>query len=500
MTIFFSGNNYKYEIEAVMKLFIPACSFEFIFEDTGAAAQVYADKAADLAYIRIKRTKRLAIASVFVRLDGRSLSGQRKLLSGAPHSEEEHAACDLLYGLMEKLTGTAPKWGLLTGVRPVKRINRLIDEGWSRESIFEKIGTTFHTSEEKLSLAYQTALIQREALLSLPEDSFSLYISIPFCPTRCSYCSFVSHSIGTAGAVKLMNDYVERLCEEIVITGEITERMGLMPDTVYIGGGTPTSLSAEQLAKIMQTVEKSFNLSKIREYTVEAGRSDTITEEKLIAIREGCKNVPVRISINPQTMSNSVLEAIGRHHTVEQVLEAYDLARRLGLENINMDTIAGLSEDTLDGFIHTIDTLTELNPESITVHALTLKRSAAMFREDHSAALSQPVGEMVDYAQRKLMQAGYLPYYLYRQKNTIDNLENVGYAKKGFESLYNIYIMEEVQQVLAVGAGASTKLIDRRTGKITRCFNYKFPYEYVGRFDRLIAKRREFFLTSGNIQ
>ena len=482
-----------------MKLFIAACSFDFISDDTAAAAEIY-KSGADITYVRIKRTTRLTIATVFVRLNGRTAFGQDRLTVHAAASEEEHSVCLLLYKALSALTGVTPKWGLLTGVRPVKRINRLLDEGCSRDAVFDKIRSVYLTSEEKLSLAYETALIQRETLDSMPRDSFSLYISVPFCPTRCSYCSFVSHSIAASGAVKLMNDYAERLCEELVITGEIAERMGLTTDTVYIGGGTPTSLSAEQLAKIMQTAEKSFNLFKIREYTVEAGRSDTITAEKLAAIKENCKNIPVRISINPQSMNNDVLAAIGRQHTAEQVLEAYALARSLGFSNINMDTIAGLSSDTLEGFVHTIEVLTELAPESITVHALTLKRSSAIFSEDHAAPLSQPVGEMVDYAQRRLTEAGYLPYYLYRQKNTVDNLENVGYAKKGFEGLYNIYSMEETQPVLAVGAGASTKLIDPASGRITRCFNYKFPYEYIGRFDRLIAKRREFFLTSGYIQ
>jgi oxygen-independent coproporphyrinogen-3 oxidase len=282
-------------------------------------------------------------------------------------------------------------------------------------------------------------------------------------------------------------DYVKKLCEEIAITAEIADKLGLVPDTVYIGGGTPTSLEAEQLFKIMETAAKNFNLSGVREYTVEAGRADTVTEEKLIAIKSAGAT---RISINPQTMNDDVLKAIGRRHTFRQFLDSYALARNLGFSNINMDLIAGLPTDTLESFKTSVDKAIELNPESITVHTLTLKRSSNLFG-DFEKVKDNPVGKMVSYSQKALKNAGYRPYYLYRQKNTLDNLENAGYAKKGYESLYNIFIMEEIQTILAVGAGASTKLVNLSKGNIKRVYNYKFPYEYIGRFNMLMERKQE---------
>ena len=258
---------------------------------------------------------------------------------------------------------------------------------------------------------------------------------------------------------------------------------------IYIGGGTPTTLSAEQLSLVMGEIKKSFDISKIREYTVEAGRSDTITAKKLEVIKE---NGATRISVNPQTMNDDVLKAIGRRHTAADVVKSFRLAREIGFDNINMDTIAGLPTDTYDGFVHTIDELCGLDPESITIHTLTLKRSSNLFREEERCVDSH-ISDMVDYGQAKLFGEGYLPYYLYRQKNTVDNLENVGFAKAGFESLYNIYIMEEAQTILAVGAAGSTKLVNTETGKIERLFNYKFPYEYISRYEKMIEKKDKIF-------
>jgi len=235
----------------------------------------------------------------------------------------------------------------------------------------------------------------------------------------------------------------------------------------------------------MSAVKKNFDISKIHEYTVEAGRSDTITEKKLEIIRDFGAT---RISVNPQTMNDSVLEAIGRRHTAKDVTNAFETARRLGFGNINMDVIAGLPSDTPESFSQTIETLCGLDPESITIHTLTVKRSSALFSEEERRVDSR-VSEMVDFGQRYLLDAGYLPYYLYRQKNTVENLENVGFSKAGYECLYNIYIMEEAQTILAAGAGGSTKLVNTETGKIERLFNYKFPYEYISRYDKMIAKK-----------
>lgn len=374
---------------------------------------------------------------------------------------------------------------MVTGIRPVKKVNELLERGLGKAEIFSALKEKYFVSDEKLELAYRTAVTQADALKALDKRSYSLYVSIPFCPSRCSYCSFVSHSIESAGAKKLLPDYVKKLCEEIAQTAEIAEELGLRLDTIYIGGGTPTALSAEQLEAVMSAVKKNFDISKIREYTVEAGRSDTITEKKLEIIRDFGAT---RISVNPQTMNDSVLEAIGRRHTAKDVVSAFEAARRLGFGNINMDVIAGLPTDTPESFARTVETLCGLDPESITIHTLTVKRSSKLFSEEERRVDGR-VSEMVDFGQKYLLEKGYLPYYLYRQKNTVDNLENVGFAKAGYECLYNIYIMEEAQTILAAGAGGSTKLVNTETGKIERLFNYKFPYEYISRYDKMIAKK-----------
>lgn len=374
---------------------------------------------------------------------------------------------------------------MVTGIRPVKKINELMERGLDKPEIFSVLKEKYYVSDEKLELAYSTAVTQSDALNALDKRSYSLYVSIPFCPSRCSYCSFVSHSIESAGAKKLLPDYVKKLCEEIALTVETAKELDLRLDTVYIGGGTPTVLSADQLAEVMSAVKKNFDISKIREYTVEAGRSDTITEKKLEIIRDFGAT---RISVNPQTMNDSVLEAIGRRHTAKDVVSAFETARRLGFGNINMDVIAGLPTDTPESFAQTIETLCGMDPESITIHTLTVKRSSALFSEEERR-IDGRIGEMVGSGQKCLLGAGYLPYYLYRQKNTVENLENVGFAKAGYECLYNIYIMEEAQTILAAGAGGSTKLVNTETGKIERLFNYKFPYEYISRYDKMIAKK-----------
>ena len=478
MTICFIGNSFKYEIEAVMKLFMPLVTFDFLFNEqppSNGDICVVERALADSAYK----------LSIRVRLNEKIEEEHCERIGEFFDKADESELCRMLYRIMQKLTGITPAWGCLTGIRPVKKVNGLLTEGKSKADIFGILQKEYYVSESKLELAYKTAIAQTEPLKVLDKRSYSLYISIPFCPSRCSYCSFVSHSIESAGAKKLLPDYVKKLCEEIFQTAQIARELDLRLDTIYIGGGTPTALSAEQLEVIMAAVKKNFDISKIREYTVEAGRSDTITEKKLEIIRNFGAT---RISVNPQTMCDNVLKAIGRKHTAEDVVSAFKTARRLGFDNINMDTIAGLPTDTPAGFRHTIEAICGLDPESITIHTLTLKRSSNLFAEEEKN-IDGRISEMVDFGQKRLLDTGYLPYYLYRQKNTAQNLENVGFAKAGYECLYNIYIMEEAQTILAVGAGGSTKLVNTDTGKIVRLFNYKFPYEYISRYDKMITKK-----------
>ena len=372
----------------------------------------------------------------------------------------------------------------MTGIRPVKKVIELMRHGVPKDEIFRILSEKYEITPKKLRLAYETALNQLPILDRIDPSAVSLYVSIPFCPTRCSYCSFVSHSMDSA--VKLMPEYVAALCRELEIVGNIVRETGTKIDTIYFGGGTPTSISAADLKTIMETVAANFDIASVREYSVEAGRPDTIDEEKLRVIKGlGAQ----RISVNPQTLNDDVLRVIGRRHSGEDAVKAFELARKVGFTNINTDLIAGLPTETADSFRNTLERMTELDPESITVHALTIKRAADLF-EKGGANADNPAAEMVDHSIEHLISSGYLPYYMYRQKNTVDNLENVGYAKRGFESYYNIFIMDETQTILGAGCAASTKLV-YPDGKINRIHNYKFPYEYIKRFDQLMEKKSE---------
>jgi len=476
MPVVLIGNSFKYEIEATLKMFFHADRFAFYDSLSEAPTDgdfIAAGVDTDRIYAKVM-------------LSGERSSAEKKMSREELSDKDttEHELCRLIYHILCKRSGITPPWGLMTGIRPVKKVVELIRHGLDKDSIFSALTEKYEISPKKLQLAYDTALNQLPILDRIKSSDVSLYVSIPFCPTRCSYCSFVSHSMDSA--VKLMPEYVDALCRELEITGSIVRETGTKIDTVYFGGGTPTSISAGDLKTIMETVSRNFDLDNVREYSVEAGRPDTITEEKLRVIK-GCG--AGRISVNPQTLNDDVLKVIGRRHSGEDSIKAFELARKIGFTNINTDLIAGLPTESAESFRNTIRRMTELSPESITVHALTIKRAADLF-ETGSAYTGNPAAEMVDHSIEALMNCGYLPYYMYRQKNTIDNLENVGYAKKGFESYYNIFIMDETQTILGAGCAASTKLV-YPGGKIQRIHNYKFPYEYIRRFDQLMDKKKE---------
>ena len=477
MTLILSGNDHKYELEGVLKLFIPATQFKHLYSDSF-------DCNDDMVFAREKETKNTVLLYIICRYGG-VIKRRGALLckkDGGDEADRELYLSRILYAVLSEMTGVKPKWGVLTGIRPVKRVNTWLNEGCGKDEIYRRLQNEYLCSKEKCGIAFTTAMTQKKILDMLDKNSFSLYVSIPFCPTRCSYCSFISQTLDSGR--KLIPEYISKMCREIRHTALITKRLGLRLETVYFGGGTPTSFEASQLAEIMKCIEYSFDMSGVREYTVEAGRPDTITEEKLRTIKSnGC----TRISINPQSLDPNVLEAIGRSHSTEQFYDSFELARKIGFSCINTDIIAGLPNDTVEGFRNTVDKLIELSPENYTVHTLSIKRAAVLNRGDKEV-LNNPTDEMVDYATNELFANGYSPYYLYRQKNMVGNLENIGWSKKGFESLYNIYIMEEVQTVLAIGAGASTKLVDH-PDRIERVFNYKFPLEYNKHFDLMLSRK-----------
>ena len=401
------------------------------------------------------------------------------------HQDIAHAISVLLFEALSELTGFRPPWGILYGVRPARLMHARC-ENYGREGAIELFKADL-TEDKKISLALE--VMEREnKIISLSEsNSFSLYISIPFCPSRCSYCSFVSHSINNAA--DLIEPYVKLLCAELEKIGETANALELKLETIYFGGGTPTTLSAKQLDMVLGTVEGSFDLSSLRELTVEAGRPDTITEEKLSALLN--HNVG-RISINPQSFNNEVLKAIGRKHTVKQTLDAFELAKRLGFKNINTDLIAGLNGDNFDSFKNSVKTAEELGAQSITVHNLSLKSGAFLVTENELFDISrkQETAKMIDFAYSELKSNGYNPYYMYRQSKSLGNLENTGYAREGFECLYNIFMMDETHSVFAAGAGAVTKLKRDSYNNIERIYNYKYPYEYIDNFVTVIERKK----------
>lgn len=391
----------------------------------------------------------------------------------------------LLYSVLSELMGYEPPWGILFGVRPAKLMHRLCGE-MGREEAKNYFLNSFLAKKDKTELTLEVMKHENEVIALSGKNSFSLYVSIPFCPTRCSYCSFVSHSIERTQ--KLMTPYVDLLCTELEQIGEIAKKLSLRLETVYFGGGTPTTLSANLLTKIFSTIEKHFDMSTLREYTVEAGRPDTVTEDKLLALKAAGVT---RISINPQSFNDEVLEAIGRRHTSQQTIDAYNLARSLGFDNINMDFIAGLPKDSLDSFKSSIDKGIALGAESITIHTLALKSAAYMVTRDMTFDLTDRLttADMVRYSNAVLSDSGYYPYYMYRQSKSLGNLENVGWCKPNCDCLYNVYMMDETHSVFSAGAGGVTRLKNQENGHIERIYNYKYPYEYIDSFNEIVKRK-----------
>lgn len=391
----------------------------------------------------------------------------------------------LLYSVLSELMGYEPPWGILFGVRPAKLMHRLCGE-MGREEAKNYFLNSFLAKKDKTELTLEVMKHENEVIALSGKNSFSLYVSIPFCPTRCSYCSFVSHSIERTQ--KLMTPYVDLLCTELEQIGEIAKSLGLRLETIYFGGGTPTTLSADLLTKIFSTIEKHFDMSTLREYTVEAGRPDTVTEDKLLALKAAGVT---RISINPQSFNDEVLESIGRRHTSQQTIDAYNLARSLGFDNINMDFIAGLPKDSLDSFKSSIDKGIALGAESITIHTLALKSAAYMVTRDMTFDLTDRLttADMVRYSNAVLSDSGYYPYYMYRQSKSLGNLENVGWCKPNCDCLYNVYMMDETHSVFSAGAGGVTRLKNQENGHIERIYNYKYPYEYIDSFNEIVKRK-----------
>lgn len=476
MHLYLRGQDYHFELENVCRLFLPLEKVETHHDEEPASYEGL------IVQCDMSEAGEGYTLSCRVSLDG---FDEKTTVNVAKDADCELELCTLLYHLLVKLLGFTHGWGLITGVRPVKLLRRLTRE-MGAEAALDYYRNKLLVGEEKTALC-RTTLQTEDKLLALSHpDSFSLYVSIPFCPTRCDYCSFVSQTV--VQAKKLIPTYVEQLCREIAYTGELARRLGLRLETVYFGGGTPTTLSAEQLTALFRAVESSFDLSTVREYTVEAGRPDTVTPEKMAAIHAAGVG---RVSINPQTLQPAVLAGIGRKHTVEQFYDAFEMARKAGFTNINTDLIAGLPGDDYAGFADTMDRILALDPESVTVHTLSMKRASnIMLQHRPDFGVEDDAVRMVRLSAQKLPQAGYVPYYLYRQSRTVGNQENVGWSKPGCEGLYNVYIMDETHTILGCGAGAVSKLKQPGTDYLERIFNYKFPYEYNTGLEEMISRKQ----------
>ena len=476
MKIWLIGHEYKYAVEQMLLTLFPEERPE------------YPEKLPDGDRMEVS-----------YRRNGPERSACCRLIIGGETFEGEDTAVlsDETNGLEENRTGqrlvknaiyqaalnsgvSKPPWGALTGVRPGKILCRLLDEEKDREKARRRFENEYDVSPERAELCADTAYYTLEAASRLRQEDVCLYIGIPFCPTRCAYCSFVSQSVEKS--MKLMGPFLEALEKEIRATASQVRRCGLRPVSVYFGGGTPTTLSGEQLDRLCTELEEAFDLSAVQEYTVEAGRPDTITGDKLRILK---RHGVTRVSVNPQTMSDRILEVIGRRHSAEDILAALEKVRSVGGFEVNMDLIAGLPEDSVSGFEKTLRTVLELGPENITVHTLSLKNGSRITLEKTRIPSGAEVAEMLDLSRSLLRENGYGPYYLYRQKFMSGGFENIGWTKPGSANLYNICIMEELCSILAMGGGGSTKLVKPGDTRNIRIMAPKYPLEYISSIGRI---------------
>lgn len=481
MKLYLDGHPFRYAMEQMMLTVFPTDRPEFVDE---------VPHEGNFAILTLKETNKSLFGTATVCRDGKT----ETLTTRMENSEDEllykrnaqQALKLAFYRASRPFLKTPPPWGAMTGIRPAKLAARLYAEGYDDRAVDRILKDSYHVVSRRRKLACEVAKAGMKIKAENGKTDASVYVGIPFCVSRCKYCSFVSHSIGQAE--HLVEPYLEALFVEMEATGKAAKDLGITVKTVYVGGGTPTALSAEQLDRVLSGIRRNFDLSACVEFTVEAGRPDTMDEEKLAVI---AKNGATRISVNPQTMNDDVLKLIGRNHTAQDVVDMVKTVRETTCLSINMDLIAGLPGDSLASFRDTVRKTLALDPENITVHTLALKKAAALWAERLPSPSGEEVQKMVDFAARAVQSVGYRPYYLYRQKYMSGNLENVGYTKPGFEGLYNIYIMEEIHTILSLGAGGVSKLVSPETGKLTRIFNLKYPYEYNGDHDRLRANADE---------
>ena len=479
INLYINKNSFEYDIYSLVKAFYPREEYE-----TTAPYETVTDKVHSYVIDFDDST-----ISCRCFKDDTCVAQEQAEYNKDDRKESKNQLKKLLYKILVAETRRTLPWGNLTGIRPTKLPMALLEEGKTEEEAAKYLKDTYGVSDEKIALSIEIA--KRELSILSEEEyasGYSLYVGIPFCPTTCLYCTFTSYPLFSWK--NRIQEYLDALFQEIDYTAE--RMRGMRLDSVYIGGGTPTTLEAWQLQKLIQKLQDSFDFTYVKEFCVEAGRPDSITLEKLRVLKEmGVE----RISINPQTMNDKTLKLIGRQHTVKQTIDAFELARQVGFHNINMDLILGLPEESIEEVKHTMEELDKLRPESLTVHSLAVKRASRLNLEGEQyqrLCMMDNTEDMMACTAEYAAKWGLHPYYLYRQKNMAGNLENVGYAKEGKEGLYNILIMEEKQTIVALGAGASTKAV-YPDGRIERCENVKDVNNYIARIDEMIERKRSFF-------
>ena len=449
---------------------------------------LFPDNAEGEAVSTLHRGNTWLTATAKITLAGKTASASRRLKTSEETVRLRRRALQQSYYLAAiQLLPNLPPWGALAGVRPTKITTKHMLEGGTPKSAEKLLKDVYYVTPDRRALAVDCSISTVNAAALLEDSDVSLYVGIPFCPTRCTYCSFVSRTIGKK--TELLDPYLDALMQEMAVTGKLLAQSGRKIRTIYIGGGTPTTLTSLQMAKLLDAIHASFDLSRCIEFTVEGGRPDTLDAEKLRTIRNHGAD---RMSINPQTMEDHVLRACGRPHKAADVIRAYGEAVDAGFAAINMDLIAGLPQDDVDGFRRSLDSVAALNPANITVHTLALKKGADLFEKREGLSSADAVTRMVDYANETLRTLGYKPYYLYRQKYMSGSFENVGWSRDNLDCLYNIYMMEEVHTILSLGGGGMNK-VNFPDGSLKRFHNPKFPEQYIEMIDDVLRQKEEMF-------
>jgi len=482
LKLYFYGHDYKYAAEQMLLTLFPNERPEY---PEGRPQ-------GDRAELRLSRGAKVTTASCALYRGDEVFRGRAAISNTALDGElltDRHCQRLIKNAMYRAALASGvprPAWGALTGVRPGKLMRVILRRGASDRAALGSFMREYDVTRERAQLCLDTSREAMRAEDTLGDRDVCLYVGIPFCPTRCAYCSFVSQSVEKS--IKLIEPFMDALMQEIHATAEQVKRIGARVVSLYMGGGTPTTLTAEQLERLCSTLSREFDLGALREYTVEAGRPDTITEEKLRVLRAHGVD---RVSVNPQTMSDRVLELIGRRHTADDILRALETVRKVGGFAVNMDLIAGLPGDTAEQFGRTLETVLALGAENVTVHTLSLKKGSRITTEGAELPGAEEVGAMLALAAAGLRAAGYSPYYLYRQKFMSGGFENTGWTKKGYENLYNICIMEELCSIIAMGGGGSTKLIRHDGGRNIRLMAPKYPLEYIENIGKTCADKEK---------